>query len=60
MTDTDREARILELRYLVQQGEYQTNPEELAASLVDAHLSSKEPTPEQAKPVESAQEATAS
>jgi hypothetical protein len=60
MTDTDREARILELRYLVQQGEYQTSAEQIAASLVDAHLSPQKPTPEQAEPVESAQQATAS
>jgi hypothetical protein len=60
MTDADREARILELRHLVQQGEYQTNPEQIATCLVDAHLSPKQPTPEQAEPVESAHEATAS
>jgi anti-sigma28 factor (negative regulator of flagellin synthesis) len=35
MPDTDREARILELRQLVQKGEYQIDPRAVAAAIVN-------------------------
>jgi hypothetical protein len=38
MSDANREARILELRHLVEQGEYQINSEQIAARLLDEHL----------------------
>jgi anti-sigma28 factor (negative regulator of flagellin synthesis) len=34
MPDTDRETRILELRQLVQKGEYQIDPPAVAAAIV--------------------------
>lgn len=37
MSDADREARIQELRRLVKQGEYQIDPQLMAARLVEEH-----------------------
>jgi anti-sigma28 factor (negative regulator of flagellin synthesis) len=34
MSDTDRDAHILELRRLVQSGEYQIDPQKVAASII--------------------------
>ena len=34
MSESDREARILEFRRLVQAGEYQIDPQEVAASII--------------------------
>ncbi len=34
MSDPDREARLIELRRLVQSGEYQIDPQEVAASII--------------------------
>ncbi len=46
MSDTDREARIQELRKLVKQGEYQIDPQRTAARLVDEHISEPSPAEE--------------
>lgn len=46
MSDADREARIQELRKLIEQGEYQIDSQLTAARLVDEHVS------EPAKPEE--------
>ena len=41
MSDTEREARIQELRNLVKQGEYQIDPQQTAARLLDEHLTDR-------------------
>jgi hypothetical protein len=40
-SDTNREARIQELRKLVKQGEYQIDPQKTAARLLDEHVSER-------------------
>jgi len=45
MLEKDREDRILEIRQLLDSGEYQIDPGKVAARLVDEHL-----TPPAAKP----------
>jgi len=45
MLEKDREDRILEIRQLLDSGEYQIDPGKVAAHLVDEHL-----TPPAAKP----------
>jgi hypothetical protein len=42
MADTDREARILELRRQIESGEYQIDNQRLAARLIDEHLSDRD------------------
>jgi hypothetical protein len=41
LADTDREARILELKRLVQTGEYKVAAQQIAAKMVDDHLVEK-------------------
>ena len=47
MPDDDREARLQELRRLVQAGEYQIDPQEVAASIIrnSEKPEAAEPTP---------------
>jgi len=46
VSDANREARMQELRRLVQQGEYQIDPQQTAARLVDEHVSEPSATEE--------------
>ena len=48
MSDADRKARILELRNLVQAGEYQIDPQEVAASII---RKSERSEPTEPKPI---------
>jgi hypothetical protein len=51
VSDAKREARIEELRKLVQQGEYQIDPQLTAARLVDEHVSERSATEENTRSV---------
>jgi Anti-sigma-28 factor, FlgM len=46
MPETDREARILEVKHLIDRGEYQIDPVSIAASVVDEHLTAGNATPD--------------
>ena len=44
MPETDHELRILQIKQLIDRGEYQIDPARIAASLVDEHLAASDAT----------------
>jgi hypothetical protein len=60
MPESDREDRILEIRQLLERGEYQVDPAKVAANLVDEHLTPPAAKPDASQPPPAERRASAS
>jgi hypothetical protein len=60
MPEKDREDRILEIRQLLESGEYQIDPGKVAAHLIDEHLTPPATKPDSSQPPLAERRASAS